>query len=98
MKNSFLIPHLQKLMSLSNWPNAAVPIMSQINEYIPWIARVPFDYLYRDDPVGMAECTLLLQEYIGVDDLGSNLDMYNFEAESMGAEISFYADHIIFTA
>ena len=53
----------------------------------------PYDYLLRDDPVAMAECTLLVQEYLDIDLIIANLDIYNFEAEAMGAELKFYPDH-----
>ena len=41
----------------------------------------------------MAECTLLVQEYLDIDLIIANLDIYNFEAEAMGAELKFYPDH-----
>lgn len=94
MKNSFMLPHVMKLANISNWPNAAIVSAAQVNEYIPWLCKLPFDYLYRDAPEDMAECSLLVQEYVGLDLLSTNLDVYNFEAESIGAKIRFYPDHI----
>ena len=92
--SAFIPPRLMKLGGIANWPNADVPLGGQVNEYIPALCKVPFDYLFRDDPVAMAECTLLVWEYIGIDLLVLNTDCYNFEAETMGAKLSFYEDHI----
>jgi len=71
-----------------------VPVTAQANEFVPELCKVPYDYLFRDDPVSMAECALLAQEYTGLDLLVANLDIYNFEAESAGAKMLFYKDHI----
>lgn len=92
--SAFIPPRLMKLGGIANWPNADVPLGAQVNEYIPALCKVPFDYLFRDDPVAMAECTLLVWEYIGIDLLVLNTDCYNFEAETMGAKLAFYEDHI----
>jgi len=92
-KNSFLLPHLGQLQKLANWPNADVIKTALISELIPEMCGVPYDYLYRDDPRAMAECTCLVHEFIGVDLLIANLDVYNFEGEAMGAKINFYKDH-----
>lgn len=92
--SAFIPPRLMKLGGIANWPDADVPLGAQVNEYIPATCKVPFDYLFRDDPVAMAECTLLVWEYIGVDLLVLNTDCYNFEAETLGAKIAFYEDHI----
>ena len=91
---SFIPPRLMKLGGLGNWPNTDVPLGAQINEYIPALCKVPFDFLFRDDPVAMAECTLLVWEYTGVDLLVLNTDCYNFEVETLGGKLSFYKDHI----
>ena len=92
--SSFIPPRLGKLASIAQWPDAPVPLGAQVNEYIPALCKVPFDLLFRDDPVAMAECTLLVWEYIGIDLLVLNTDCYNFEAETLGAKLSFYPDHI----
>lgn len=94
MKESFLLPHLAKVSQLSNWPKASVPAFAQVNDYIPWLCKVPCDYLLRDDPAGMAECSLLVQEYLDLDLITANLDVYNFEAEAIGAPIHYYKDHM----
>lgn len=94
MKQSFLLRHLERLQKLQDWPDADVVIHSQVNEYIPWLCGLPFDYLFTEDPVAMAECSLLVQEYLGIDILAINLDVYNFEGESLGAEMRYYKDHI----
>ena len=94
MKDTFMLRSLMKFNNLSAWPEAAVPSIAQVNDYIPWLCQVPCDYLLRDDPEGMAECSLLVQEYLGFDLMNANLDVYNFEAEAMGAPISFYRDHM----
>ena len=91
---AFIPPRLMKLGGIANWPNADVPLGAQVNEYIPALCKVPFDLLFKDDPVAMAECTLLVWEYIGIDLLVLNTDCYNFEAETLGAKLSFYEDHI----
>ena len=83
-----------KLGAIANWPNAAVPLGAQVNEYIPALCKVPFDLLFKDDPVAMAECTLLVWEYTGIDLLVLNTDCYNFEVETLGGKLSFYEDHI----
>ena len=79
--------------NLANWPNAQVPSMALITELIPELCGLPYDYLLRSDAEGMAECTLLVQEYLDVDAIIANFDIYNFEAEAMGAKIQFYPDH-----
>ena len=93
IEKSFLLPHLMTLKGITNWPSQ-VPTMAQVNEFIPELCKVPYDYLFRDDPVAMAECSLLVHEYTGLDNLSANLDFYNFEAESVGAKIAFFKDHI----
>lgn len=79
--------------NLANWPNADVPSMALVTGLIPELCGVLYDYVLRDDPVAMAETTLLVQEYLDVDTIIANLDIYNFEAEAMGAEVKFYPDH-----
>lgn len=93
MKNTFLLPHLMKLSGLKNWP-AQVPTGAQVNEFIPEICQVPYDYLFEYDGAAMAECTLLVHEYIGVDTISANLACYNFEGEAMGAKFNYYKDHM----
>ena len=77
LEDTFLLKHILRFEGLDNWPSE-VPVMSQVNEFIPFICQVPFDYLFRDDPAAMAECTLLVQEYLDMDELFGNLDIYNF--------------------
>ncbi|UQZ90651.1 hypothetical protein C4J81_16140 [Deltaproteobacteria bacterium Smac51] len=86
---TFVLQKLGDFGALANWPRAAVPILAQINEHIPQLCQLPHDYLLRDDPESMAECTLLVYEYYDVSLLIANLDAYNFEAESMGQKISY---------
>ena len=43
----------------------------------------------------MAECTLLVWEYLRLDLLTANMDVYNFEAEAMGAKINFYKTTVL---
>lgn len=97
MKNNeeknFLSYSAATFENLANWPNADVPSMALVTELIPELCGVPYDYVLRDDPVAMAETTLLVQEYLDVDTIIANLDIYNFEAEAMGAEVKFYPDH-----
>lgn len=93
MKQTFVMQCEKNLAGDGPWPYA-VPVKAQINEFIPEICRLPYDYLFRDDPAGMAECTLLVQEYLGLDSVHSNLDMYNFEPSNIGAKIVYYKDHI----
>lgn len=92
-KMNFAIKAVMNLANLANWPNAKVANTALITEFIPEICKVPYDLLFRDDAVAMAECTLLVQEYLGLDLLTANMDVYNFEAEAMGAKIKFYPDH-----
>lgn len=89
----FSFPHMVRVMAgMGAWPTN-VPIYAQLNELIPKLCGVPFDYLFRDDPVAMAECSLLVWEYADLDVITLNLDGYNFEAESTGAKLNFYPDH-----
>ena len=76
----------------TSWP-AQVPIKAQVNEFIPEICGLPYDYLFCDDPVAMAECTLLVQEYLGLDVIHSNTDMYNFMPSALGAKITRHEKH-----
>jgi hypothetical protein len=92
-ERSFVGPGLDRMARLADWP-AAVPVVAQVNEFIPELCRLPYDYLYRDDAAAMAECTLLAWEYTGVDMLTASLDIYDFEAESAGAKIGYYAGHM----
>lgn len=94
LQKSFLFPRLLKLMMLKDWPAAAVPLISQFNEVVPELCRLPYDYLYRDDPQAMAECSLLVWEYLGVDNAFAVIDSYNTEIEAMGGKIMFFKDHI----
>jgi len=90
MKPSFMLPHLMNLGGLANWPNTNVVRTALVTELIPELCKVPYDYLFRDDPKAMAECTLLVWEYLDLDILTANMDVYDFEAEAMGAKIKFY--------
>ena len=92
-QTNFLIQRMGNLMNLANWPNANVVNTALVTEFIPEICKLPYDYLFRDDPIAMAECTLLVHEYLHLDLLIANMDVYNFEAEAMGAKIGFYKDH-----
>lgn len=92
-ENDFLSYSTARFDDLVNWPNANVPSMALITELIPELCKVPYDYVLRDDPAAMAETTLLVQEYLDVDTIIANVDIYNFEAEAMGAKIRFYPDH-----
>lgn len=92
-KLTFLLERLQTLQNLANWPNANVPVTALVTEYIPELCKVPYDYLFRDNAEAMAECTLLVQDYLKLDILTANMDVYNFEAEAMGAKIKFFPDH-----
>ena len=93
MKQKFIDGAQKRLQGMAAWPGAEVASFALVPELIPELCRVPYDYLLRDDPEGMAECTLLVQEYLDVDMILANLDVYNFEAEAMGAEVKFYPDH-----
>ena len=93
MKQKFIDGAQKRLQGMAAWPGAEVASFALVTELIPELCRVPYDYLLRDDPEGMAECTLLVQEYLDVDMILANLDVYNFEAEAMGAEVKFYPDH-----
>jgi uroporphyrinogen-III decarboxylase len=93
MQSTFVLPRVMKYAASQNWP-APAATFAQVNEYIPQTCKVPYDYLFRDDGRAMAECTLLIWEYTGLDMLGANHDFYNFEAESIGAKINFYKGHI----
>lgn len=93
VEKNFLSYSAAKFDNLAHWPNADCPSMALVTELIPELAGVPYDYVLRDDPVAMVETTLLVQEYLDVDTIIANLDIYNFEAEAMGAEIKFYPDH-----
>ncbi|MCH1981645.1 hypothetical protein MCG98_03555 [Ruminococcus sp. OA3] len=92
-ERNFLSYSAATFENLANWPNAEVPLMALVTELIPELCQVPYDYLLRDDPEAMAECTLLVQEYLNLDTIIANLDIYNFEAEAMGARLRFYPDH-----
>lgn len=90
---NFLIPRLMNFQNLRNWPNAKVINTALVTEYIPELCKLPYDLLFRDDPKAMAECTLLVWEYLRLDLLTANLDVYNFEGEAMGAKINFYKNN-----
>lgn len=90
---SFLAKRMGNFANLANWPNANVLNTALVTEYIPEMCKVPYDLLFRDDPRAMAECTLLIWEYLRLDLLTANMDVYNFEAEAMGAKINFYKNH-----
>lgn len=92
-KTNFMQQHLMNLGNLANWPNANVVRTALVTELIPELCKLPYDYLFRDDPKAMTECTLLVWEFFDLDILTANLDVYDFEAEAMGAKINFYPDH-----
>ena len=87
---SFMWERVGHLAGLANWPDATMPITGLVTEFIPELCKIPYDLIYRDDPVAMAETTLLVQEYIDFDLIIANLDIYNFEAENMGAKMGFF--------
>lgn len=89
---SFVIERLNDFAALESWPKATPPIVAQINEHIPLLCGLPHDYLLRDDPIAMAECSLLVYEYYNLSLLIANLDPYNFEAEAIGQKISYEAN------
>lgn len=86
---SFLWERVGHLGGLANWPNTTMPITGLVTEFIPELCKIPYDLIYHDDPVAMAETTLLVQEYIDFDLIIANLDIYNFEAENMGQKLGF---------
>ena len=93
MQTTFVLPGIMRFaghLALS----ASVPTVAQVNEYIPELCGLPYDYLFGKDGAAMAECSLLAWEYTGLDLLGSNHDFYNFEAESIGAKVNYYRNHI----
>lgn len=92
-EKNFLSYSAATFENLANWPDADIPLMALVTELIPELCGVPYDYLLRDDPAAMAECTLLVQEYLNLDTIIANMDIYNFEAEAMGAKLRFYPDH-----
>lgn len=92
-EKNFLSYSAATFENLANWPDADIPLMALVTELIPELCKVPYDYLLRDDPAAMVECTLLTQEYLNLDTIIANLDVYNFEAEAMGAKLRFYPDH-----
>lgn len=92
-EKNFLSYSAATFENLANWPDADIPLMALVTELIPELCKVPYDYLLRDDPAAMVECTLLTQEYLNLDTIVANLDVYNFEAEAMGAKLRFYPDH-----
>lgn len=89
---SFVTDRLAEFTALSNWPEAAPTVVAQINEHIPRLCGLAHDYLLRDDPEAMAECSLLVYEYYGLTLLIANLDPYNVEAEALGQKISYEPD------
>lgn len=91
-KITFLMKRLGNFGNLANWPNTNVINTALITEYIPELCKVPYDLIYRDDPRAMAEVTCLVWEYLRLDLLTANLDVYNFEGEAMGAKIKYYKD------
>ena len=93
MQQTFVLPGITRFAGHMA-PSSPIPTYAQVNEYIPEICGLPYDYLFAKDGTAMAECTLLTWEYLGLDVLGSNHDFYNFEAESIGAKLNFYEKHI----
>lgn len=87
---SFMLERVGHLAGLANWPNTTMPITGLVTEFIPELCKIPYDLIYHDDPVAMAETTLLVQEYIDFDLVIANLDIYNFEAENMGQKMRFF--------
>jgi uroporphyrinogen-III decarboxylase len=93
-QKTFVLPRKQALADLAKWPDNVVPTNAQVNEYIPELCRLPYDYIYRDSGRAMAECTLLAWEYTGLDGIEANIDIYNFEVENAGAKLNFFKDHM----
>lgn len=94
LEKTFMKEHEDRMAAIfASWPNQT-PIKAQVNEFIPEVCGVDYDYLFNEDPVGMAECTLLVQEYLGLDAIHSNTDMYNFMPSNLGAKIKTYKKHI----
>ena len=89
---TFVWPHLQRRKAHKHWP-ADVLITVSLYEFVPEICRVSYDLMYRDDPVAMAEGSLLVQEWIDVDSITACHDGYSFEVEAMGAKLRFFPDH-----
>ena len=93
MQQTFVMPGIMRFAGHLA-PSAPIPTYAQVNEYIPEICGLPYDYLFGKAGTAMAECTLLAWEYTGLDVLSSNHDFYNFEAESIGAKVNYYEKHI----
>lgn len=89
---SFVTDRLSEFTALGNWPEAAPTVVAQINEHIPRLCGLAHDYLLRDAPEAMAECSLLVYEYYDLTLLIANLDPYNVEAEALGQKISYEPD------
>lgn len=87
---NFMVPHLMNLGGLANWPNANVVRTALVTELIPELCQMPYDYLFRDDAKAMTECTLLVWEWLDLDILTANMDVYDFEAEAMGAKMRYF--------
>lgn len=93
MQRSFVFPHLINLKGKGK-PDAKTVVMCQSNELVSKLCKVPYDYLLRDNPEGLAECALLVWEYLEeVDLFAAYTDCYNYEAEAAGAKILFFPDH-----
>jgi len=93
MQQTFVLPGIMRFAGHLA-PSAPIPTYAQVNEYIPEICGLPYDYLFGQDGTAMAECSLLAWEYTGLDVLASNHDFYNFEAESIGAKLNYFEKHI----
>ena len=87
---NFMVKHLMNLGGLANWPNTDVIRTALVTELIPELCQVPYDYVFRDDPKAMIETTLLVWEWLDLDILTANIDVYNLEAEAMGAKINYF--------
>ena len=92
-QNTFVWPHLQRKEAVKNWPAADVLNTMALNEFVPQMCRLPYDYLYRDDPVAMAETSLLVHEWLDIDSIAASHDGYSFDVEAMGGKIRFFPNH-----
>lgn len=70
-----------------------VPVAAQFPGHACKMAQMRFDQVFND-PVALAEISLLLTEYYGLTIPEPQWDAYNIEPESIGQKIKFFPEHI----
>ena len=70
-----------------------IPVYAQTNDHTAKVAGIPLKEFYND-PFKFVAAQISVQSYYGFDSIGFSNDVYNFEAEALGARL-IYSDDVM---